>query len=131
MLLSQHFIIIQSDQDLCPLTKLMDTIKYMNGKEQSREDPYETLQMHRLILTFAIRMQELVITRVRDLFVLTFSIFGKHFSRQHFEIFSLFSPENRIRYFMQTVSLVEFYFLGKKVRKITSICRLVNLPIGW
>ena len=39
MSLSQHFIIIQSDQDLCPLTKLMDTIEYMNGQEQSREDP--------------------------------------------------------------------------------------------
>ena len=26
-LLSHYFIIIQSDQDLCPLTKLMDTIK--------------------------------------------------------------------------------------------------------
>ena len=39
MLLSQHFIIIQSDQDLCLLTKLMDTIEYMNGQEQSREDP--------------------------------------------------------------------------------------------
>ena len=55
--LSQHFIIIQSTQDLCPLTKLMATIEYMNGQEQSREDPDETVRMHRLSLTFAIRMQ--------------------------------------------------------------------------
>ena len=52
--LSQHFIIIQSDQDLCRLTKLMYTIEYMNRQEQSREDPDETVRMHRLILTFAI-----------------------------------------------------------------------------
>ena len=31
-------IIIQSDQDLTPLTKLMDTIEYISGQEQSRED---------------------------------------------------------------------------------------------
>ena len=55
--LSQHFIIIQSDQDLCPLTKLMHTIEYINGQEQSREDPDKTVRMHRFILTFAIRMQ--------------------------------------------------------------------------
>ena len=55
--LSQHFIIIQSDQNLSPLTKLMKTIKYMNGHNQSREEPDETVRMHRLILTFAVRMQ--------------------------------------------------------------------------
>ena len=34
----QHFIIIQSDQDRCPL-KVTDTIEYMNRQEKSREDP--------------------------------------------------------------------------------------------
>ena len=29
---------------------------------------------------------------------------GKNFSKRHFEIFFLFSPENRISYFMQIVS---------------------------
>ena len=52
--LSQHFIIIQSDQDLCPLTKcpltkLIDTIEYMNGQEQSRDDPDKTVIIHRQI----------------------------------------------------------------------------------
>ena len=51
------FFIIQSARDLCPLTKLMDIIEYMNGQEQSRENPNEILQMHRLSLTFVIRMQ--------------------------------------------------------------------------
>ena len=32
--LSQHFIIIQSDQDLCPLTKLMNTMEYITGTIQ-------------------------------------------------------------------------------------------------
>ena len=92
--LSQHFIISQSDHAPCPLTKLMDTIEYMNGQEQSREDPDGTVQMKRLILSFAIWMQlELIITRVKHFFVLTFSMLCKHFSRQHFEIFSLISPE--------------------------------------
>ena len=50
---SKHFIIIQSDQDLWRLTNLMDTTVYMNGREQSRE----TVRMHMLILTFAVRMQ--------------------------------------------------------------------------
>ena len=36
---------------------LLDTIKYMNGQELFREDPDETVRMHRLILTLAIRMQ--------------------------------------------------------------------------
>ena len=44
---SQHFVIIQSDQDLCPLTNLMGTMKYINGQEQSREDPDQTVRMHR------------------------------------------------------------------------------------
>ena len=39
---SQHFIIIQSDQDLFLLTKLMNTTEYMNGQKQSRE----AVQMH-------------------------------------------------------------------------------------
>ena len=34
--LSQHF---KHHQDLCPLIKLMDTVEYMNGLEQSRDDP--------------------------------------------------------------------------------------------
>ena len=33
--LSEQFIIIQSDQYPCPLTKLMDTLEYINGQEQS------------------------------------------------------------------------------------------------
>ena len=37
--------------------KLTDTIEYMNRQGQSREDPDETMRMHRLSLTFAIRMQ--------------------------------------------------------------------------
>ena len=41
----------------CRLTKLMDTIEYMNGQKQSRKDPDETVRMHTLILIFAIRMQ--------------------------------------------------------------------------
>ena len=41
MSLFQYFIIIQSDQDLCPLTKLMDSIEYMNWQEQSRKEPDE------------------------------------------------------------------------------------------
>ena len=32
--LSQHLIIIHSDQDLCPLTKLMYTIEYRNNTEK-------------------------------------------------------------------------------------------------
>ena len=57
--LSQYLIIIQSDRDLCPLTKLMITIEYtcMYGQKQSREDPDETVHMHKLILTVVIRMQ--------------------------------------------------------------------------
>ena len=43
--LSQPFIIIQSDQDLCPLTKLMDTIEYISSQEESREDSDETVWM--------------------------------------------------------------------------------------
>ena len=71
-------------------------------------------------------------------------MFGKHFSR-HFEIFFLFFLlENRIRHFMQTVSLTESFFsvclcvcggggggVGGDIRKITSICRLLNLPTAW
>ena len=48
---SQHLIIIQSDQDLCPLTKLM---KYISRQEQSRKDLDKTVRMHRSILAFAI-----------------------------------------------------------------------------
>ena len=57
--LSKHFIIIQFDQDLCPLTKLMNTIENtcMNGQKQSRKDPDETVWMHRLILRFVVRTQ--------------------------------------------------------------------------
>ena len=44
-LLSQLFIIFQSDQDLCLLTKLMDTVEYMKRHQQSREDPDETVQI--------------------------------------------------------------------------------------
>ena len=52
----------------------MDIIENMNGQEQSREDPDETVWMHRLILTFTIRMQyELIITHIKDFFVSTFS----------------------------------------------------------
>ena len=44
----------------------MDTIEGISGQEQSREDPDETMRMHMLILTFAIRMQyEFIITRVQ------------------------------------------------------------------
>ena len=35
---------------------------------------------------------------------LTLSTLGKIFSRRHYEIFLVFSPENRIWYFMQIVS---------------------------
>ena len=56
-LLSQHFIIIQSDRVFCPLTKLMDTIEHMNEQQQPRKDSDKTVRMHRLILTFAIRIQ--------------------------------------------------------------------------
>ena len=56
MSISQHLIIIQSDQDLYPL-KLTDTIEYKNKQEQSREESDETVRVHRLSLTFAIRMQ--------------------------------------------------------------------------
>ena len=38
-------------------TFVLVAIEYINGQEQSREDPNETVRMHRLILTFAIRMQ--------------------------------------------------------------------------
>ena len=48
---------------------------------------------------------------------------GKHFSRQHFEIFPFFPPEERIRHFMQTLFLIESYFLGKKYKK-----NHINLP---
>ena len=37
--------------------------------------------------------------------MLTLSMLGKNFSRQHFEIFYLFFPENRLWHFMQIVSL--------------------------
>ena len=74
-MLSQHFIIIQSDRVFCPLTKLMDTIEHMNGQQQSRKDPDETVRMHRLILTFAIRIQ-LELTR--------------HYTRQSFFFFFFF-----------------------------------------
>ena len=40
--LSQNFITIQSDLDLYPLTKLRE---YMNGQEQSREAPDETVRI--------------------------------------------------------------------------------------
>ena len=53
MSLAQHFIIIQSDQDLCQFTKLMNTIEHISRLEQLRQDPDET--EHRL-RTFAIRM---------------------------------------------------------------------------
>ena len=39
-----------------------------------------------------------------QLWTLTLSTLGKIFSRQHFEIFFLFFPENRIWHFMQMVS---------------------------
>ena len=55
MSLSQQFIIIWSDQNLCQVAKLIDTIEYMNGREQSTEDPDETVQMHRLTFTFQIQ----------------------------------------------------------------------------
>ena len=58
MSLSQHFIIIQSDQDLCPLIKLMISIEYISGAhEKSREDPDEIVRVNRLILTFAFRLR--------------------------------------------------------------------------
>ena len=56
MSLSEHFIFVQSDQDLRPLTKFIYTVEYISGPEQSREDPLETVRIHRLTLTFAIRM---------------------------------------------------------------------------
>ena len=37
------------------VAKLIDTIEYMNGWEQSTEDPDETVQMHRLTFTFQIQ----------------------------------------------------------------------------
>ena len=39
------------------INTLSDTIEYMNRQEQSREDPDETVRMHRLNLTFPIQMQ--------------------------------------------------------------------------
>ena len=70
MSLSQHLIMIQSDQDLCTLTKSLDSIEYTNEQGQSREEQDETVQMYGLILTFAILMQEdLNITQVEDYFL--------------------------------------------------------------
>ena len=63
----------------------------MNRQKQSRDDPDKNVRMHRLSLTLAIRMQkELITTRVEHFLVrvLTFSMLGKHFSRQHLEIFT-------------------------------------------
>ena len=76
----------------------MDTIEYSNGQEQFREDPDETV--HWLILTFIIRMQKELITRVKDFIILTLS---KHFSRQRFEIFSLIFSKKKEFDFMQTL----------------------------
>ena len=86
----QHFIIILSDQDRCPL-KLMDTIEYMNRQEQSREDPDETVRMHRLSLTFAIRMQQELITLIKDFFVLTLACWVS------------ISADNILKYFPQKI----------------------------
>ena len=36
-----HFLFSQSDQDLCLLTKLMDTLEYMDGQQQSRVNHLE------------------------------------------------------------------------------------------
>ena len=55
---------------------------------------------------------------------------GKNFSRRHFEIFFFFFLENRIGHFMQIVSHEVSDFLGK-IRKISSVCHLLNLPIVW
>ena len=46
-------IIIQSDQDPCQHTKIMDTIEYMNEQEQFREGPAEIVRMHRVILIYS------------------------------------------------------------------------------
>ena len=67
---------------------------------------------------------------------LMLSILSKNFNRQHFEIFFLFFPENRLQHFMQIVSLgdnlheiLRPIFCEKPEKK--SICHLLNLPREW
>ena len=64
---------------------------------------------------------------------LTLCMLGKNFSRQHFETVFLFFLENRIWHFTQIVFCmsVRSYFLGKKkIRKMTSVCHPLNLPVA-
>ena len=66
---------------------------------------------------------------------LTLSTRGKIFSRRYFETFSLFFPRNTIRHFMQIVSNGDnLQEMSKPLfwenKKISSICRLLNMPSG-
>ena len=68
--------------------------------------------------------------------ILMLCMLGKNFSRQHFEIIFLFSPENRICHFMKTVSYGDSlhemsnpFFLGK-LRKLSLVYHLLHLPIS-
>ena len=63
---------------------------------------------------------------------ITHSMHGKNFSTRHFEIFFLFSPENRLWHFKQVVSLgvnchenVKVYFSGKNKNRIDKL-QLLN-----
>ena len=53
---------------------------------------------------------------------LTLCTLGKNFSSRHFETFFLFFLGNRRQF-------VRSYFIGK-IRKISRVCRLLNLPIA-
>ena len=74
---------------------------------------------------------------------LTLSMLWKNFSRHHFEIFFTFSPENRIRHFMQIVSIGDnlhamsnpiFWEKQEKIfenvvcRNYYPACPVLNLP---
>ena len=65
---------------------------------------------------------------------ITLCMLGKNFSRRHFEIFYFFL-ENRIWHFMQIVSYAyNFHEVSDPYqffKKISSVCRLLNLPIAW
>ena len=67
----------------------------------------------------------------------TFCMLGKHFSKRYFEIFFLIFPRKQDLTLHENCLLrrqfawsVRSYFLGK-IRKISSVCHLLNMPITW
>ena len=70
----------------------------------------------------------------KNIVILSSAEFAQSYSRWHFKIYFLFFPENKLWYFMQFCLQSMKYqslFMGKKNKKMLSLCCLLNLHSAW